>query len=136
MNRINSCLGLWRQFCKYVISMLHYTYIAPVRSSPIVVSIVKKATRIYRCSFEELHSQVLIASWVLFETFPLRAHVSFFHISHYSRAIILISFSSCFTLTVPMRNVYCLIHTSCMGSPFPVVHDRWSLVFSFLNNSY
>ena len=46
--------------------------------------------------------------------------------------MILVSASSpCFTLAVPMRGVSCVhvIHTSCMGSPFPIVHAEWSRVF-------
>ena len=46
--------------------------------------------------------------------------------------MILVSAScSCFTLTVPMCEVYCVhgIHTSCMGSPFSIVHAEWSLAF-------
>ena len=41
----------------------------------------------------------------MFETFSLCAHVSFFNISYYSITITLVSASSYFTLTVPMREV-------------------------------
>ena len=67
----------------------------------------------------EHYSQVLGASYALFETFPLRAHVPFFQISYYSIAIILV-FVSCFT---PARGILSGIHTSCTVSPFSVVYD-------------
>ena len=65
---------------------------------------------------------------------PNSAHFPFLHISYYSLNIFIVSASSsfaitlvsasssCFTLTVPMREV------SCVGSPFPAVHAKWSLV--------
>ena len=35
-----------------------------------------------------------------------------------------------------VRGILCGMHTSCMGSLFPIVHAKLSLVFRFLNNSY
>ena len=37
--------------------------------------------------------------------------------------------SYCLTLTISMREEHCAIHTPWMGSPFPIVHAEWFLVF-------
>ena len=51
-------------------------------------------------------------------TIPLRAHVSFFQISYYSLAIILVSVSSSFiTLAIPMREVFCVGYTPRAWDP-------------------
>ena len=56
---------------------------------------------------------------------PYIAHVLFFHISYYSYTINLVSASSSYyfqTCYSHARGILCGIHTSCMGSPFPIVH--------------
>ena len=69
----------------------------------------------------------------MFVTFPLRAHVPFFKISYYPLVII---FVCSFLLFHPWcshaRGILCRIHTSCMGSPFPIVHTKLSLLFRSL----
>ena len=50
---------------------------------------------------------------------------SFFHIS-YHFTIILVCPTSCCSHA---RGILREIHTSCMGSQFPAVHARWSIVF-------
>ena len=60
-------------------------------------------------------------------TFPLRAHVPFFHISYYYLALFL-----CLLLPLasPLLFPSCVGHKHpCMGSLFPIVHAKWSLVF-------
>ena len=59
-------------------------------------------------------------------------------IFNYSITMVLVSAysSSSFILAVFMREVLCGIHILCMGSPFPIVHAKWSLVFWSVNNSY
>ena len=85
-------------------------------------------------SLGELNSQVLSAIQALFSTFPFRAHVPFVQISYYSLAL----FSCLFlplasSLLFPCaRYPLCGIHTSCMGSPFPIIHAEWTLVFGLL----
>ena len=78
----------------------------------------------------ELNSYSLNASQALFGTYPLRAHVPFFQISCYSLALFLVCF---FLLLHPYcshaRGILCGINTSSMGSPFPIVHAEWCLVF-------
>ena len=70
----------------------------------LVSLIYGRGTRVPR----ELNNQILSASKVLFGTFPPRAHVIFFQISYYSCIILVFASSSCFTLAVPMREVYCV----------------------------
>ena len=66
----------------------------------------------------ELYRQIISVSQALFGTFPLRIQVPFFHISYYSLTIILVSApSSCFTLAVPMREVYCVRYTPRAWDP-------------------
>ena len=65
--------------------------------------------------------------------FSYSAHVPSFHISYYFTIILLSDSSSYFTLTVLVREVSCV--GSCMGSPFPIVHAKWSLVFRSLASS-
>ena len=36
---------------------------------------------------------------------------------------------------VRLRGILCGIQTSCMGSPFPIVLAKWSLVFFFLDHA-
>ena len=86
-------------------------------------------------SLGELNIYFRSASYVLFETIPLIAHVPLFHISYYSITIILVSApSSYFILTVSMRDVSCAGYTPLHGIPsypFPAVYAKWFLVFFF-----
>ena len=61
--------------------------------------------------------QILSASQVLFEIFPLRAHVPSSHISYYSRIILVSVSSSSFTLAVPMRRVSSVGYTPRAWDP-------------------
>ena len=51
------------------------------------------------------------------------------NISYYSFLILVSASSSCFTLLVAMREVY------CVGYPFPIVLAKWSLVFQSFGTS-
>ena len=68
----------------------------------------------------------LVPSAIVRPCLRLYFHISFFQISKIFFAIILMS-ASCFALTA--RGILCGIHTSCIGSPFPTVLTKWSLVF-------
>ena len=48
---------------------------------------------------------------------PYSVHVPSFHISYYSLIILVSAPSSCFTLAVPMREVYCVEYTPCAWDP-------------------
>ena len=80
-----------------------------------------------------------LAIYILFGSFPLRAHVSFFQISYhklscyYSGVCFFFLFHSC---CLHARCILCGIHNLCIGSPILIVHTKWSLVYRSVNNSY
>ena len=78
----------------------------------------KRLWHVSRNRTRQTNYNILIHNIVLFRTFPLRAHVPFFHISYSSITMILASASSsCFTLAVPMRDVPCVEYTPRAWDP-------------------
>ena len=68
--------------------------------------------------------------------FPLCAHGPLFQISYYSLALLFCFFLLLHPCCSHAQCILCGIHTPCIGSPFPAVHAKWSLVFQSVNNSY
>ena len=67
------------------------------------------------------HGSIIASSLSLLQdTPPYSAHVPFFHISYYSRIILVRVSSSYFTFAVPMREVSCVGYTPRAWGPRPL----------------